>query len=132
MKKPFDPFDDRLRDKQKRRKHAEVESAKKRWDATIEENFKKALEQLRFPMFTSGDQLYAVMFSIGISVQFSYVRMNAKRMLSKFGYEVYKNENSKDGRWRINGRSMTVYANFTIMTKCGKTDIERSLLEHEL
>ena len=126
-RKPFDPFDERHRDKIKRRNSAEVAAENKAWNDRVENHFRRELEIYRWPDYVDSEMLLSTMdYHPEKNVDRSVLQRNFCRVMTKLGYEKFTTENNQRGRWKVAGIWTVVYF------KRGATKIDKSELKQAL
>lgn len=100
MKAAFDPFDERHRDKVKRRKPSEVEYDRRCWRERVDAHFKKVLDQFGWPDYVESSAIYQELNYIDWNLEPTSLKRHMKDSLERLGYDKMTNENSKDGRWK--------------------------------
>ena len=106
----FDPFDERNRDKQKRRKSSEVEFDRKQWGERVENHFARSLEELQWPEYVKATDLWdCVERNQSTNLPRTSLVRNAPLAMEKLGYEKMLNPRSKDGRWNFSFGPAVVY-----------------------
>jgi hypothetical protein len=104
----FDPFDDRHRDKQKRRKSSEVAFEKRTWDERVANHFKRSMEELGWPDYVrSADIWDCVERSEDSNLDRSGLIRKAASSMESLGYERMTNPKCVSGMWHF-GRSVCV------------------------
>lgn len=98
----------------KRRKSWEVARARKSWEEKIDERFRSAMDRLKWQGIVTSEQLRYITLSDpkfeshGIS---EALKTNMTKSMKRLGYFKLNNEKAKDGRWKVEGFSVTVYVN---------------------
>lgn len=105
--KPFDPFDPNNRDRRKRRTKAQIEADTRVARSAIDDAFRAVLEGMGMPDMVQGD--FLLEDASANHENYYELRWNIKRSMDRIGYEVFVNENSSDGRWKIYGKNVTVF-----------------------
>lgn len=108
MKKPFDPFDESLRDKKKRRHPRIVREEREANVRRIDEAFRKAIANYNDDGVVTSEGILMFIYNDGL-IDYDTYRMNAKKAMARIGYRVFANPSSKDGRWKLTGKWMKVY-----------------------
>lgn len=110
-KSGFDPFDERLRNKVKRRKPEEVAADQRNWNDRIDKHFVRALCEYGNPDYIESAILFHFFEYDGeANLPASVLKRNTKAAMERLGYEKMMNENSKNGRWKLDGEFTFVYA----------------------
>jgi len=123
----FDPFDERLRDKIKRRKPEEVVADKRNWCDRIDNHFRRAMDELEWPDYVDSECIHFLIdnnaeTNLGKEV----LKCNFRAAMDRLGYEKFMNEKSKDGRWKFGDCFVFVYS------KRGSARIGKLELKHAL
>lgn len=127
MKSSFDPFDERHRDKVKRRKPEEVAYDNRCWQERIDNHFKRALSEYAFPDHIESSVLLSfLVYDSESNLDMTVLKRNMKDSLGRLGYEKMINENSKDGRWKTPCGNAFVYSKRG-MPKIGKSELKQAL-----
>lgn len=108
MKKPFDPFDESLRDKKKRRRPSVVREERELYARRIDCAFKSAIANCNDDSIITSEMLLMYIFNDCV-IDYDTYRMNAKKVMARIGYRVFANASSKDGRWYLQGKWTRVY-----------------------
>jgi hypothetical protein len=123
----FDPFDDRTREKIKRRKTSEVVEDNNAWQERVDSHFRRALNELEWPDFTDSDVMLMLMeCNPETNVCKGVLKRNFLRSMGRLGYEKFTSESNKSGRWKIGSTWTVVYF------KRGTARIERHELKQSL
>lgn len=131
-KEPFDPFDERHRDKVKRRKPSEIAFEKKQWEERIDNHFRRSMDELKN---SEGKWLDYVQSNWLIDIAFRseetnlpdrVLRVHTERSMRALGYIKMLNPCAKDGRWRNLNEHFFVYRMET------SPIIGKEKLKHEL
>ena len=123
----FDPFDERNRDKQKRRKSSEVEFDKKQWSERLDNHFRRAMDALDWPDFVQSNWLLNEMASNEeTNMSDRMLRRHVESAMKRLGWVKILNPKSKDGRWSNCGENFFVYG------KEGTTNVGKSELKQQL
>lgn len=126
MKKAFDPFDERHRNKQRRRSSAEVSYDKRTWNDRVDKHFRNVLETLEWPDYVSSEQITAMLFMDEMTVPYDALRRNFPAAMERLEYSKLANPKTKDGRWKIGGMFIFAYH------KKNSPTLERSELKQAL
>lgn len=124
-KKPFDPFDERHRNKVKKRKSIEVAAETKAWNDRIDNHFRRALDMMDWPDYIDSEMIISLAL-MEINVTLRVLRRNFRVSMERLGYEKFTSESNKRGRWKIGATWTVVYV------KRGAARIERSELKQAL
>ena len=106
-KEPFDPFDDKHRDKVKRRKPSEIAFEKKQWEERIDNHFRRAMDDIAngadaWPAYTQSTLvLYWTQYNAKTNLPERVLRRHITRSMGVLGYEKVLNSGSKDGRFQL-------------------------------
>jgi hypothetical protein len=106
-REPFDPFDDRHRDKPKRRKSSEIAFEKKQWEERIDNHFRRAMDEMKKPdgewptYVQSTSVIYWTQYSQETNLPERVLRRHTTRSMGVLGYERVMNPDSKEGRFRV-------------------------------
>lgn len=126
-RKPFDPFDERHRDKVKRRRPHEVAAEERAWRERVDNHFRRAMDEVGwFDYIDSECITIAINCNMQTNVSPEVIRRNFRASMERLGYYKYVNEKSKDGRWKFGEQFLVVYA------KRGSPRISRSELKQAL
>lgn len=113
---PFDPFDDRNRDKQKRRKRSEIEFEKKQWEDRIDNHFRRAMDDItngatEWPTYVqSTSVIYWTQYNQETNLPERVLRRHTTRSMGVLGYEKVLNTESKEGRFRVGEEKFFLFA----------------------
>lgn len=124
---PFDPFDDRWLNRQRRRRPEDVAAALRAWNGKIDAEMRSALHFLGTPDFVSSDQMSVAVMATGATMSEAVLRRNYRVSLQRLGYEVFKNPATKRGRWRVEHRKSVV-----VHKKIGVPALPKEKLFHRL
>ena len=106
----FDPFDERTRDKQKRRKPSEVVFDKKQWSLRIENHFRRALEEMQWPEYVRAPDIWDHAERCpDTNLPKQTLARNSLKAMEGLGYEKMLNPKSGDGRWNFEFGPAVVY-----------------------
>lgn len=115
-KAPFDPFDDRHRDKPKRRKPSEVAFEKKQWEERIDNHFRRALNDIKgenaeWPAYTQSSLLiYWTQYNPETNLPERVLRRHITRSMGVLGYKRVLNPENKEGRFRVGDEKFFLFA----------------------
>jgi len=123
----FDPFDERNRDKQKRRKPSEVEFDRKQRVERLDNHFRRAMDALDWPDFVQSNWLLNEMSTNeATNMTDRMLRRNVESAMKRLGWVKILNPKSKDGRWSNCGENFFVYG------KEGMANVVKSELKQQL
>lgn len=125
-RKGFDPFDERHRDKVKRRKPAEIAYDKRCWEERVDNHFRKALDRLNWPDYVASDTLFQELSFVDWNLPPTSLKRHFPAALERLGYVKSVNKNSKDGRWSFQ------HLNFFMYKKRNLPDVEKHELKQAL
>ncbi|HEY6020010.1 MAG TPA: hypothetical protein VIY48_08950 [Candidatus Paceibacterota bacterium] len=131
-KAPFDPFDERHRDKVKRRKRSEIEFEKKQWEERIDNHFRRSMDEMKRPdgewpdYVQSNWLLQVVCFSPETNLPETVLRPHTERSMGALGYTKMLNPCAKDGRFRSLNEHFFVYRRVTAPI-IGKAQLKQEL-----
>lgn len=127
MAKIFDPFDERLRNKIKRRRPEEVASEEKAWKDRVDNHFRRELDFRKWPDYVDSECMSEMIaYNPETNVTIGTIKRNFRESMERLGYQKYTSESNKRGRWKIDGVWTTVYF------KRGVAKVERSQLKQAL
>jgi hypothetical protein len=116
VKQPFDPFDPKHQNKRaRRRSSAEMRSDRIARVKSIDEDFKRGLQELEDQGFSTDRVLACLVLTMAVcggvraSNSPETLRMNMEKSMARLGYAKDINPKSKDGRWCVNGQNTFVY-----------------------
>lgn len=123
----FDPFDEKHRDKPKRRKAHEVEFEKKQWQERLDNHFKRAMEEFGWPNYVQSNSILNTIVSqeetfLGERM----LRRHTESSMRRLGWVKVSNPKSKDGRWKACGEYFFVYSK-SGMEKVGRIELKQAL-----
>jgi hypothetical protein len=123
----FDPFDEKHRDKRKRRKPNEVEFDNQQRQERLDKHFKRAMKDFGWPNYVQSNSiLNAMAFSEERNLSERLLRYNFESAMNRLGWVKVPNPKSKDGRWSACGE------NFFVYSKRGMEKVEKSELKQVL
>lgn len=123
----FDPFDERLRSKIKRRRTEEVAAEEKAWKDRVDNHFRRELDFRRWPDYVDSECMSEMIaYNPETNVTIGTIKRNFRGAMERLGYQKYTSENNVRGRWKIDGTWTTVYF------KRGVAKVERSQLKQAL
>lgn len=126
-KKPFDPFDERHRDKVKRRKPHEVAADRKAWNDRIDNHIRRELDVWGWPDYVDSEAVIGLIpYNPETNVGIEVIKRNFRVAMERLGYEKFTSESNKGGRWKVAGVWTVVYV------KRGAARIGRSELKQAL
>ena len=106
----FDPFDERNRDKQKRRKSSEVKFDKKQWRERVENHFRRSMEELQWPEYVKATDIWdCVERNPSSNLSRQVLVRNSLLAMEALGYTKMLNPRSGDGRWNFSFGPAVVY-----------------------
>lgn len=118
----FDPFDERHRNRSKRRKSEDVKAERADLDRRFKACFEKALAAVaemyagfegsdETPVYVQTHDLFTNYFSVRDDIEFGSdsLKRITRRFMGELGYERMDNPDSKDGRWRSEFQISYVY-----------------------
>ena len=127
MAKIFDPFDERLRNKIKRRRPEEVAAEEKAWKDRVDNHFRRELDFRKWPDYVDSECVSEMIaYNPETNVTIGTIKRNFRESMERLGYQKYTSESNKRGRWKIDGIWTAVYF------KRGATKVERSQLKQAL
>lgn len=108
MKKPFDPFDPvHLNKRRKRRTKEQMEHDSMLERKRLIEPVKKAIESYNWPPSAlTGREI--LLRAMAYAQTYCWLRNNLNDIMKELGYEKYRSSRD-DGRWRIEGKLVTLY-----------------------
>ena len=110
MSTPFDPLDERNRDKRTRRKSSEVEFEKKQWRERVESHFRRAIESLQNPEVVDTETIrFMIENDPKTNLNFLTLRRTFEKSMVALNYVKLFNPGTKDGRFKISGSFVFVY-----------------------
>lgn len=123
----FDPFDERNREKVKRRSSADVVADNKAWQDRIDNHFRRALEEMEWPEWIDSDIMFMLINSNPeTNVGKGVLRRNFRASMEHLGYDKFTSESNKSGRWKVGATWTVVYF------KRGTARIEKHELKQAL
>ena len=123
----FNPFDERCRDREKRRKSNEIEFDKQQWVERIDKHFRRAMDALEWPNYVQSNWLLnEMLMDERTNLSDRMLRRNVEPAMNRLGWRKSLNPKSKDGRWSNSGENFFVYA------KEGFEQADRTTLTKEL
>lgn len=132
FKEPFDPFDERHRDKVKRRKPHEIAFEKKAWEERIDNHFRRAMDEMKnndgeWRDYVQSNWLLQMMLQAPeTNLPERILRLHTERSMGVLGYTKMLNPCAKDGRFRSLNEHFYVYRRKT------SPEIGKEKLKHEL
>ena len=126
-RKRFDPFDERHRDKAKRRKPHGVVSDRLAWTERVDNHFRRAMDEMSWPDHVDSECIISMIeYNPETNVSNGIIRRNFRGSMERLGYDKFTSESNKSGRWKVAGVWTVVYF------KRGAARIERSELKQAL
>lgn len=125
--KGFDPFDERLRNKVKRRRPEEVIADNKAWTDRVDNHFRRELDFRQWPDYVDSEcMVQMIAYNPETNVPIEVIKRNFRASMERLGYQKYTSESNKSGRWKVDGIWTVVYF------KRGVAKVERSQLKQSL
>ena len=133
-KEPFDPFDEKHRDKVKRRKPSEIAFEKKQWEERIDNHFRRSLDDIangaaEWPTYVQSSVLiYWTQYNTNTNLPERLLRLHTERSMGVLGYHKMENPCSKDGRFKLGEDRFFLYAK-SGAPKIGKAEVKQLFAE---
>lgn len=112
---PFDPFDEKHRDKPKRRKPSEIAFEKKQWEERIDSHFRRAMDDIanggEWPDHVQSTVvIYWTQCNPNTNLPERVLRRHITRSMGVLGYKRVLNTENKEGRFRVGDEKFFLFS----------------------